>query len=391
MSLIINTLVNISGWIAFQWLINHWKVIPLRLYQTEYYFLLFHPYRHRVFNLLATNFIPSDIHGSYNYLMRTISKILILVAFMIGQSACSTAASPTEFALPDPTHPILQRTPTPTSFQTTKTTPTSQAPIQTLRFAVIGDYGEDNGAENDVTHLILSWEPDLIITTGDNNYPVGAADSIDQTIGQYFHAYIYPYSGNYGKGALENRFFPSLGNHDWITEQAQPYLDYFNLPGNERYYQFRRDPVAFFVLDSDAHEPDGVNQSSLQAEWLKQQLALSTAPWNIIYFHHPPFSSAYHGSTTWMRWPFKEWGADLVLSGHDHTYERLQINDFTYIVNGLGGGSIYDFLLPLPSSVVRYNQDYGAMLMEVDADTLRLQFINRLGDVIDDATLSSNP
>ncbi|OGN72618.1 MAG: hypothetical protein A2X25_13910 [Chloroflexi bacterium GWB2_49_20] len=210
-------------------------------------------------------------------------------------------------------------------------------------------------------------------------------------MGRYFHTFISPYSGIYGEGALENRFFPSLGNHDWITKQAQPYLDYFKLPGNERYYQFRRGPVAFFVLDSDAHEPDGVNQSSVQAEWLKKQLTLSTAPWNVIYFHHPPFSSAYHGSTTWMRWTFKEWGADLVLSGHDHVYERLQIDNLTYIVNGLGGGSIYDFFLPLPGSVVRYNQDYGAMLMEADVDTLRLQFINRLGDVIDNATILSNP
>jgi hypothetical protein len=92
-----------------------------------------------------------------------------------------------------------------------------------------------------------------------------------------------------------------------------------------------------------------------------------------------------------MRWPFKEWGADLVLAGHDHTYERLQIDDLTYIVNGLGGGSIYDFLMPLPGSLVRYNQDYGAMLMEADEDTLKFRFINRAGGVIDEVTLSTSP
>ncbi len=82
--------------------------------------------------------------------------------------------------------------------------------------------------------LIKNWDPDLIITTGDNNYPDGAADTIDENIGQYFHEFIAPYKGSYGEGAQENRFFPSLGNHDWHSPDAQPYLDYFTLPGNER-------------------------------------------------------------------------------------------------------------------------------------------------------------
>ncbi len=228
----------------------------------------------------------------------------------------------------------------------------------------------------------------MIITTGDNNYPEGSAQTIDHTIGQYYQAYIHPYDGEYGEGAIVNNFFPSLGNHDWITDQAQPYLVFFTLPGNERYYQFSRDPVAFFVIDSNAQEPDGVNRSSVQAEWIRHQMALSTATWNVVYFHHAPYSSGIHGSTTWMRWPFLEWGADLVLSGHDHTYERLQVDGLTYIVNGLGGGSIYDFLIPLPESLVRYNQEHGAMLIEADSQSLRILFMNIQGEVIDSLTIS---
>jgi tartrate-resistant acid phosphatase type 5 len=265
----------------------------------------------------------------------------------------------------------------------------SPTPIPVLSFAVIGDYGENNQAEHDVADLITNWKPDLIITTGDNNYPDGSRDTIDPAIGKYFHDYIFPYPGNPGDGSQENRFFPSLGNHDWISQKAQPYLDYFTLPGNERYYQFIRGPVAFFALDSDAHEPDGINQSSNQAGWLKEQLALSKASWNIIYFHHPPYSSGLHGSTDWMRWPFQEWGADLVLSGHDHTYERLVVDGLTYIVNGLGGANIYDFILPLPGSIIRFNQDYGAMLVFADVDRLHIQFITRTGELIDNVTLLS--
>ena len=87
-----------------------------------------------------------------------------------------------------------------------------------------------------------------------------------------------------------------------------------------------RGPVHFFALDSDENEPDGVGSSSVQAAWLKRGLAGSTSNWNIVYFHHAPYSSGMHGSTTWMQWPFAAWGAQAVLTGHDHTYERLLVD-----------------------------------------------------------------
>lgn len=328
--------------------------------------------------------------------MRNFTKYFILLTALIALSACQTAATQTDLAFPDPTSTRIPNTPPPAPFSTLAptgepsqlSTPTA---IPALRFAVIGDYGIDNSAENRVAQLVASWKPDLIITTGDNNYPDGSALTIDQTIGKYYQAFIHPYRGAYGAGASENNFFPSLGNHDWIPQDAQPYLDYFNLPGNERYYQFERKQVAFFAIDSNGQEPDGVNQRSAQADWLKQQMALSTATWKIVYFHHPPYSSGLHGSSTYMRWPFMDWGADLVLSGHDHTYERLQVNGLTYIVNGIGGGGIYDFMVPLPESQVRYNQEHGAMLIEADSTSLQIQFFNGSGEVIDSLTLSPKP
>ena len=79
-----------------------------------------------------------------------------------------------------------------------------------LVFAVIGDYGLAGPAEESVAELIKSWNPDLIVTTGDNNYPRGSPDTIDQNIGQYFHEFIYPYKGEFGPGASSKRFFPVL-------------------------------------------------------------------------------------------------------------------------------------------------------------------------------------
>ena len=88
------------------------------------------------------------------------------------------------------------------------------ASTDTIRFGVIGDFGSGSTSERDVANLVKSWSPDFIITVGDNNYPDGAASTIDGNIGQFYHSFIYPYSGSYGAGAATNRFFPSLGNHD---------------------------------------------------------------------------------------------------------------------------------------------------------------------------------
>ncbi|MBU0510162.1 MAG: metallophosphoesterase [Chloroflexi bacterium] len=155
-------------------------------------------------------------------------------------------------------------------------TPTSKVPLAATpplitRFAVIGDYGLAGDLERDVANMIKNWSPDFIITTGDNNHPDGAAETIDKNIGQYFHTYIYPYVGQYGDGADVNRFFPTLGNHDWTTSKALPYFDYFTLPGNERYYDFVWGPVHLFAIDSDSREPDGVGRSSVQAQWLQEK------------------------------------------------------------------------------------------------------------------------
>jgi hypothetical protein len=254
------------------------------------------------------------------------------------------------------------------------------------KFASIGDYGDAGSDELAVANLVKSWNPDFIITLGDNNYPDGEASTIDENIGQYYHQYIYPYVGSYGEGSDVNRFFPSLGNHDWKTNPPQPYFDYFILPNNERYYDFIWGDVHFFALDSDPDEPDGVSEDSIQGQWLQNALSSSTATWRVVYFHNTPYSSSSepdHGSQEYMQWPFKEWGADVVMAAHDHTYERLIIDDFPYFVNGLGGKSKYFFGPPIPGSQVRYNEKYGAMLMTANESQFTFSFFSVDSELID--------
>ena len=257
-------------------------------------------------------------------------------------------------------------------------------------FAVIGDYGSGNQPAADVAGLVKSWNPDFIVTTGDNNYPIGAAHSIDENIGQFYHEFIYPYKGSHGEGAATRRFFPSLGNHDWMSNGARPYFQYFSFFNEQGYYEFVRGPVHFFMLDSDTNEPDGTNSNSKQAKWLKNNLASSTSPFNIVVTHHPPYSSGRHGSINYMQWPYKSWGADAVLTGHDHLYERILVDGLPYFVNGMGGGTLYEFETIIPGSQVRFNQDYGAMRVEATNTYVRFQAFTRAGLLIDEYTIGDS-
>ncbi|NJM05931.1 alkaline phosphatase [Candidatus Gracilibacteria bacterium] len=258
----------------------------------------------------------------------------------------------------------------------------------TLRVALIGDYGMAGEPVAAVAALVDSWQPDFVVTLGDNNYPDGTSDTIDANIGQYYQHYIAPYRGQYGPGASENRFFPVLGNHDWVVGYPEPYLSYFALPGNGRYYEFVRGPLHFFMLDSMPGEPDGITADSVQGQWLQGALAASTARWKLVTMHHPPFSSGHHGSSDWMQWPFAAWGAQLVLAGHDHSYERLHVDGIPYIVNGLGGAARYaPGCCPLPTSAAFFNEEHGALLLEANDISLRLQFVTRAGVVVDAVSL----
>ncbi len=280
-----------------------------------------------------------------------------------------------------PVVPKYKATTMPTMTSTMASTvslrPSPSPPHNTVSFAVIGDYGTSSQGSQDVAALVNAWDPDLLLTVGDNNYPDGAAETIETNIEK-----------NYGHFIDEQRFFPTLGNHDMTTNFGQPYLDYFTLPGNERYYDFVRGPVHFFAINSDWREVDGIGASSRQAVWLQAGLAASTTPWQVVYFHAPPYVSMAEKQVPALRWPFAAWGAELVLSGHAHLYERLTISGIPFVVNGLGGGGIYAFdAEPIPGSQIRFNDDYGALLIVATDSRLNLRFVTRAGQIIDELQL----
>ena len=271
-----------------------------------------------------------------------------------------------------------------------------KSPSATVTFAVIGDYGGATTEEGQVATMVGGWGVDFVITTGDdyyNNAGGSGTGKYHNSTGQYYCDFIKD-GGATGTGcatggnASVNAFFPSMGNHDYSDATPSPatYLNYFTLPGagftntsgNERYYDYVQGPVHFFVLNSNSQETDGNSSTSTQANWLQTQLAASTSPWNVVYFHHAPYTTATtHGDTAVMQWPFDQWGVDVVFNGHDHIYERLEKDGVWYFVSGNGGWN----LRPndcygdstAATSYYCYDDNYGAMKVIATDTTLDLE------------------
>lgn len=294
---------------------------------------------------------------------------------------------------------------TPPSPEPSPDAPSSAAATSTT-FAVVGDFGSGDDHEAAVADMVSSWGPEFIIGLGDLYYSEAGGNGsalYDASVGRYYCQWLKDISTsghNCPVGlAQRNAFFATLGNHDLSDAKPAPgsYLDYFTLPGsgfqntsgNERYYDFVMGPIHFFVLNSNQDEPDGTSSASAQGTWLRTQLAQSVAPWNVVVDHHPPFSSDNsHGSAEWMQWPFARWGADIVLSGHAHTYERIERDGIVYFVNGLGGADLYDFSdTPVSGSALRFRDEWAAQFVTATSSDIRLELRTVSGAIIDEHIL----
>jgi len=253
----------------------------------------------------------------------------------------------------------------------------------TVIFAVIGDYGNDSDNEANVAAMVSSWQPDFIITTGDNNYPSGEMETIEANISDHYGDYIYNFdapdeyrcNGNAFDEQV-NRFFPSPGNHDtYGLNGMTPYLNFFTLPGNEKYYRFSWGELDFFSLNSTA------TFMGEQEAWLEEQLVNSTGKFRIVYFHHSPYSTGKHGNERKMQFDYQGLDVDFVFTGHDHIYSRIEKDDepgMYYIVTGAGGKSLYECganeLDTDLFSVICNDQDYGAVRGIYDGTSLVVEY-----------------
>jgi 3',5'-cyclic AMP phosphodiesterase CpdA len=247
---------------------------------------------------------------------------------------------------------------------------------KSVRFAIIGDFGTGDKPQYDVAgqmaRLHEKFPFDFVLTMGDNLY--GGESTAD-----FKRKFEDPYKPLLDAGV---KFYASIGNHDKPNET---FYKPFNMNG-KRYYDFRRGDVAFFALDSNYMNPD-------QIAWLKKELSGSDAKWKICYFHHPLYSHAkMHGSDTDLRKTlepiFLQYGVRVVLSGHEHVYERLKPqHGIYYFVLGNSGELRVRDLRPSPDTVKGFDTDRCFALFEIAGDQLYFQVISRTGATVDSGTV----
>jgi hypothetical protein len=241
----------------------------------------------------------------------------------------------------------------------------------TLRIAAVGDVGEGEEEEWQTAyamHMLEGGNPpyDALLLLGDNVYPSGDPSRLDATV---FH----PFGIVLESGA---RLFAILGNHD-AGPRATEQMHDLGMPGP--WWATTLDDVLLIGLDSNSlADPD-------QLAFLEDTLRAASEPWRIVAIHESPYSAGYQGSNITVRDEyaplFARYGVQLVLSGHDHDYQRsTPIDGVTYVITGAGGrtrGTGDDWFTAASWSVLSYVD------LNVFPDHLLLRAIEQDGRMFD--------
>jgi len=256
-----------------------------------------------------------------------------------------------------------------------RTAPLPEDPSFT--FVAYGDSRSGHTVHRQIADAILALKPDFSMHTGD----LVARGRSSAEWDRFFELEA---------GLLASvPLFPSPGNHEGNDRR---YFDAFVLPGNERWYTFDWGNARLISLQIDAIMPFG--KQSEQVQWLEATLAANTQPWLIVLFHVPPYDALPEdtmGDAVRINLVplFERYGVDLVLSGHNHNYQRSIVNGITYIVTG-GAGAELDFIAgPDPDTEAFYN-GHHLVHFSVDGSTLTAQAIALDGTIVDEFTLEAS-
>ncbi len=221
------------------------------------------------------------------------------------------------------------------------------------------------------------------LTLGDNVYQNGTAAE---------HANCYTPTW----GRFKARTLPSPGNHEYYTAGGNGYYDYFGaLAGPDRRGYYSVELGNWHIISLNSNLKDAAQQAQL--DWLKTDLAARHGSCALAYWHHPVFSSGGHGNNRQMRaaWQLlQDAGTDVILSAHDHDYERFELQNLDaradaahgmrQFVVGTGGAELSPFVIVRDNSLVRDNGTYGVLKLTLKATGYAWQYLPVGGGTLQD-------
>jgi hypothetical protein len=250
-----------------------------------------------------------------------------------------------------------------------------------------GDISSCNNDGDEATALLVEAREGAVAVLGDSVYDSG-------TPAEFANCYEPTW------GRFKERTRPAVGNHEYLTPGAAGYYDYFGAAAGEPgrgYYSYDLGAWHIVVINSLCWEVGGCEREAAQAEWLAADLRDHPARCTLAYWHFPRFSSGLHGSSTVVQnyWDLLyEAGAEIVLTGHDHSYERFAPQDaqgradpergIREFVVGTGGASHYGFALALPNSEVRESATFGVLVLTLYEDRYEWDFVPVAGKTFAD-------
>lgn len=254
-----------------------------------------------------------------------------------------------------------------------------------------GDISSCSTDKDEATAALLDNIRGTVITLGDNAYPNG-------TLAEYKKCYGPTW------GRHKNRTRPAVGNHEYNTEGAAGYYRYFGLAASplqpnclrncKGYYSYNRGAWHIIVLNSEISMKPG----SEQEKWLRADLKANQTACTLAYWHKPRFSSGNHGNfdETQPLWEaLYDYGADVVLNGHEHIYERFAPQNpngkaepdrgIRQFIVGTGGARLYGFGKIKDNSEVRNNKSWGVLRLILYPTSYKWKFIPVAGNSFTDS------